>query len=318
MSRLIRNTAILAKIEATYNTDPTPTGGANAILVSNASFDINYTNVPRELIRGYLGSSEHLVGTRSVDIGFDVEMSGSGDAGLTAPAWAPLLKACGFAETDAGAYFEYVPLSDTFPSLTIYYYDDGALHKATGCRGNCDFKWPLGGKPVMSFKFVGIDAGTTAAANPALTLTAFQRPVAITNPNAGDILVGPTYSAGALSGGTAYPSQGLSVGMGNSVQYTPLLGGESVDIVAREAGGNANLELTAAQEVTFRTDIDANTLTSLGFSYGTVSGNIIVAYMPAVQRVNPKLTELNGRRLIGMDLRLLPSAGNDEIKIVVT
>jgi hypothetical protein len=32
--RYVRNSAILAKTETTYGTDPTPTGGANAILVS--------------------------------------------------------------------------------------------------------------------------------------------------------------------------------------------------------------------------------------------------------------------------------------------
>lgn len=317
MSRLPRNSAILAKIEATYGTDPTPTGAANAILVSNASFDVNYNNVPRDVNFGYLGGSEQLVGTRSVAIGFDVELSGSGDAGLTAPAWAPLLKACGYAETDSGAYFEYVPLSSTFPSLTIYYHDDGVLHKALGCRGTCDFDLPLGGKPVMKFRFVGIDGGPTATANPSLTLTAFQKPVAITNPNAGDIMVGPTYSTGAISGGTAYPSRGMKLSGGNDLQYTPLLGGESVDIVNRELTGSIELELTAAQEVTFRTDIDANTLTSMGFSYGTTAGNIIVMYMPSVQRINPKKVEYNGRRMIGMDLRVMPSAGNDELKIVV-
>lgn len=316
-SRLPRNSAILAKIETTYGTDSVPTGAANAILIANASFDVNYSNVARDVVRGYLGGSEELAGTRSVALGFDVELSGSGDAGLTAPAWSPLLKACGFAESDAGVYFEYVPVSSAFSSLTIYYYDDGVLHKALGCRGNCDFDLPLGGKPVMKYRFIGIDGGPAEAALPTQTLTAFQKPVAITNPNAGDILLGCSYATGALTGGTAYPSRGLKLEVGNDVQYTPLLGGESVDIVNREAKAGVELELTAAQEVTFRTDINANTLATMGFSYGTTAGNLIVLYMPAVQRINPKLTEMNGRRLIGMDLRVLPSAGNDEIKIVV-
>lgn len=316
-SRLPRNSAILAKIESTYGTDAVPTGAANAILISNPSFNTNYSNVARDLVRGHLGGSEQLAGTRSVAIGFDVELSGSGDAGLTAPAWAPLLKACGFAESDAGVYFEYTPVSSAFSSLSIYYHDDGIVHKALGCRGTVDFKLGVGEKPVMSFRFVGIDGGPAEAANPTQTLTAFVKPVAITNPNAADILLGCTYSSGALSGGTAYPSRGLQLSAGNDVQYTPLLGGESVDIVNRDVSGSIELELTAAQEVTFITDINANTLATMGFSYGTTAGNLIVLYMPSVQRVNPKKAELNGRRLIGMDLRVLPSAGNDELKIVV-
>lgn len=37
MTRLVRKTAILAKIETTYGTDAVPTGIANAILISNQS-----------------------------------------------------------------------------------------------------------------------------------------------------------------------------------------------------------------------------------------------------------------------------------------
>jgi len=316
-SRLIRNSAILAKAESTYNTDPTPTGSANAILISDASFAVSYDNVPRNLVRGYLGGSEQLVGTKHVEMSFSVELSGSGDEGLTAPAWAPLLKACGYAESDAGAYFEYAPVSSAFPSVTIYYYDDGVLHIATGCRGSCEFDLTLGARPTMKFRFLGIEGGASEASIPSLTLTAFQKPVAITNPNAGDILLGCTYAAGALSSGTAYPSRGLSINAGNDVQYTPMLGGEAVDIVNREITGTCDLELTAAQEVALMTAVAANTTTSLGFSYGTMAGNSLVLYLPVVQRINPKLTEYNGRRLIGLDLRALPSSGNDELKIVV-
>ena len=39
MSRLIRNTAILAKIETAYGVDAAPTGAANALLVSNLSIN---------------------------------------------------------------------------------------------------------------------------------------------------------------------------------------------------------------------------------------------------------------------------------------
>ena len=37
MPRFIRNTVILAKTEVTYGLDPTPSGAANALLVSNLS-----------------------------------------------------------------------------------------------------------------------------------------------------------------------------------------------------------------------------------------------------------------------------------------
>ena len=51
----MRNTAILAKIETTPGTDAAPTGAANALLVSNASFEFNYNNFDRDPLRGYMG-----------------------------------------------------------------------------------------------------------------------------------------------------------------------------------------------------------------------------------------------------------------------
>src|SRR3989338_10969454 len=103
MPRYIRNTAILAKIEATYGVDPVPTEAANALLVSNVSINpLNAQNASRDLIRPYLGGSEQLVGTAFVEMSFDVELQGSGAAG-TDPAYFPLLEACGFAASRTAA-----------------------------------------------------------------------------------------------------------------------------------------------------------------------------------------------------------------------
>jgi hypothetical protein len=97
MALLNRNRLLLAKIEGTYGQDSSPTG-VNAILVRN----LNPTpqdgeSVGRDLIRPYLGNSPQLPGSIRGAVGFEVEMAGSGTAG-TAPAYGPLLRACGLAE----------------------------------------------------------------------------------------------------------------------------------------------------------------------------------------------------------------------------
>lgn len=317
-TRYIRNTAILAKIETTYGTDSVPTGGANAILVSNLNFNpLNAQNVDRDLIRPYFGASEQLVGTANVQLGFDVELAGAGAAG-TAPAYGPLLRACGMAETvSAGSRVEYLPVSSTFESNSIYWYDDGVLHKLLGARGNVQLAMGIGEKPVMRFSFTGIDGGVSAAALPSTTLTAFQRPLVMTDTNSGDITLGCTYATGSLSGGTAYPSRGLSIDLGNSVNHIPLLGGESIDISARAVTGSFELDLTAAQEVTFAATVKANSTQTLGIQHGTTAGNIIVLHAPAVQLIDYNLSELNEKRLVSYNARLVPSSGNDELRICV-
>ncbi|SCX40441.1 phage tail tube protein [Nitrosospira sp. Nsp1] len=317
MARYARNSIILAKIETTPGVDAVPTGAANAILVSNLSINpLNANNVPRDLIRPYFGGSEQLVGSASVEVQFDVEISGSGTAG-TAPAWGPLLRASAFLETEtAAARVEYTPITVNQESLTVYYHDDGVLHKLLMAKGDFTMKMGIGERPVFSFKFTGLDGGVTAVSNPSPTLTPFKKPLVITDPNTGDILLGCTYATGALTGGSSFPSRGLEITMGNAVVYTPLLGGESIDITNREPSGKAQFDLSAAEEVTFMGDIKTNNTQSIGFIHGTTAGNKILVHAPVCQLINPSKQELNGRRLFGCDLRIMPSAGNDDLRIV--
>jgi len=317
MTRYIRNTAVLLELETVYGTDPVPTAGADALLVSNLSYpDFVAQNVDRDNIRPYFGNSENLVGTHYQKCGFDVEFAGSGAAG-TAAAWGKALRACAFAEDVQAGYVAYTPLTDSQASCTIYWYDSGVFHKFTGSRGAVKLSMEIGGIPKFSFEFWGIYTALTAVAVPAVTLTAWQTPKVITDSNTGDVTFGAAYAAGALTGGTAYPSTGLTLDLGNKVDFTPLLGGESVDVNDRKATLKTKLDLTAAQEVTFMADVLANTLRAVSLLHGSGAGGIVFAHMPTVQFINPKKEELNGRRLIGYDGNLIPTtAGNDELVIV--
>lgn len=320
-TRYIRNTAILAKIESTYGTDSTPTEGANALLVSNVSINpLSAANVDRDLVRPYMGASEQLVGPANIELSFDIELSGAGAAG-TAAAYGPLLRACGFAETlSASVRAEYNLVTPVADSVSIYYFSDGVKHIAKGCRGTLLLKMSAGGRPVLSFKFLGLDGGITAASPSALTLTAFKTPAVISEPNTGDLTFGATYTAATptLTGGTGYPSQGIELDLGNNLAYMPLLGGESVEISQRSVTGKIVLDLTAANEVSFMTTVKANTLQSLGIMHGTTAGYKTMIWLPSVQLLNPSKTDVNGKLMLGFDVRCVPtSAGNDELKIVV-
>lgn len=316
MPRYIRNTAILAKIETTEGADAVPTGAANALLISDLTVNpLNAQNVDRALIRNYFGASEQLVGTAYVSVDFTCELAGSGTAGTAAP-WGELLRACGFAEAGAAGYKDYKPDTPANQkSASIYYYDDGVLHKLLGAKGSVSLGLGIGERPTLQFSFLGKDGGVTAAANPTTTLTGWKQPLVITDPNTSDVKFGGTYATGAVTGGTSYASRGLSLDVGNSVQYTPMLGGEYIDITGREVTGSLQLDLTAAQEVTFMASVKSNTLQAISLEHGTTAGGIVGVYMTAAQLINPSKQDANGRRLIGFDLRSVPSAGNDDIVI---
>ena len=323
MGRPIRKTVILAKLETTYGTDPTPTGATDALLISNQTITpLTSQNVDRNTTSGNLGSFEQLVGTAYVECAFDIELAGSGTA-TTPPAWGKLLKACGFAETVAAASVDYLPISDisgvASTSLTIYYYLDGELYKILGARGTFSIQAGVGERPVMRFRFMGRNGGLTAVSNASPTLTAWRTPLMINDANTGDVTLGTltyTTSTGVLSGGTAYTSRGISIDVGNDLSWQPLLGNETVEIAARNPTANVSLDLTAAQAVTFMSDVIGNVTTGLGLTHGTAAGNTIVIHAPKVQRINPTIDDMNGNALHAYQMRLLPNSGNDELRIV--
>ncbi len=321
-NRLIRNTAILLKQEVTYGLDPVPTGAANALLVSNLSITpFNASNVDRDNIRPFLGGTEQLVGSRYVQCGFDIELVGAGTVAI-APAWGPALMACGFAETlTATVRADYTPISTAFTSATIYWHDDGLLHKATGCRGNVVFKLGVSNRPVMSFTFTGLYSTPTVVGNPTVTLTAWKTPQVIIDANTGDLIFGGTHATGTaptIATGTAYPSQGIEIDMGNKVDFNALLGGETVDLTQRNVTAKFTLDLTATEEAASYAAVEATTLTTIGIQHGTVANNKMLVWMPSVQRINPTKADANGKRLVAFDARLIPVSGNDEIRIVTS
>lgn len=318
MARYMRNAALLAKIETSYGTDSTPTGAANAMLVSALSITpLSAQNISRDFIRTYMGNSPSVVGPAYVQCQFTIELAGAGTAG-NAPAWGPLLRACGFGEViSTGSRVDYTPVSASFESASLYYHSDGLLHKAIGCRGSFNLAARVGERPVLQFTMTGLDAGVVATANPTLTLTSWQAPLAVANAYTGQLQVAGTYTTGTITSGTSYVSTGLEAALGASVNFIPMIGQETVEIVDRRMSGRVSLDLTAAQEATFSTSVKANTLMSLGITHGTAAGNTVVVHSPSAQLLNWRKEDRNGRLLVGYDVNFIPSTGNDEFRICV-
>lgn len=320
--RLIRKTVILAKLEPGYGIDAIPTPAANALVISNMSINpLNAEWISRGIVRDYLGASEELPGASYVECGFDIELVGAGTL-AKAPAWGPLLRSIGFAEIiTAGVRVDYVPISGGFESSSIYYFDDGVLHKLLGVRGTASMNLTVGEKPVISFKFLGVDGGIAVLDNPATTLTAWRVPQIVTDDNSGNITIGATHAIEAepaFVGGTEYPSLGLTIDLGVTATFQKLLGGKSIAITDRQVTGSIKLKQTAAQEVAFMARVKSAEKASLGLVHGTVPNDKVAVFLPAAQFKEPTKEELNGERMIGYNVRATPVAGNDEIRIITS
>lgn len=318
--RYERNTAVLLKLETVYGTDSVPVPATDALLLRKFTckpIDAKYVNVPE--IRDYFGGSIDLIGAHHISGSFEVSLGGSGAAGTVTP-WGKIMRAAAWAEAiSAGVRVDYTPISTALESASMYYYDDGVLKKALGLRINItSFKMGYGDVPQIGCSFMGLDGGVAEAANPALTLTDWKAPLPINTLNSAELLLGCTYAAGALTGGTPYPSKGIELQLGGKMAFMDLLGGESIDITDRDVTGKITLDLTAAQEVAMEAIVMAGTTQGIGMVHGTVAGAKLLTFNPNVQLKNPTKGTLNGRRVINYDLKAVPTvgSGNDEWTLV--
>lgn len=303
---LFRNVAVLAKIETTYGTDATPTGAANAVLVSEVSVKpMEMKTVDRALIRPFLGNSEQLPTEIYNGCEFSVELAGSGAAG-TAPSIGPLLRACGFSETTAaGVSVAYAPVSSGFESLTMYLNLDGVLHKSLGARGTVSFSLKNNERPMAKFVFTGLFVPIADAALPAVTLTSWKKPLPCNRSNT------PTFTLHGYAAGL----DDFQIDMANDVQYRSLIGGqEYVRIVDRKPKGSVVMEAVKVADKDWWTSIKSATTGAVAMVHGLTAGNIVEVAAPNVQIHTPTYSDQNGIAMLSGQLAISPGGtGNDEL-----
>ncbi len=310
MTMLTRKRTLLAKIETAYGTDPTPTGAANAVQIRNLNISPQETETEkRNLVRPFLGNSEEIPVAIHVVVDFEVELAGAGAAG-TAPAYGPLLRACAFAETiSAGVSVIYAPVSAAFESVTLYFNVDGVLHKLTGARGTVSFDLSAKKIPVMKFKFTGLYSPVADAAAPALTLTAWKKPVPVNGVNTTGL---------TLHGYAGIILSQLTLDMANNVAFESLVGVEEVNITDRAPAGSIAMRAVSVATKDWWTAIKDATTGALSVTHGTVAGNKVKFDAPAVQLTKPQYQDMNGNQMLQAGMVLVPGAsGNDELTITI-
>jgi len=311
MALLARKTAILAKIETTYGTDSIPTGAANAVLVSNLNLSSPMATdyAARDLVRPYFGNSENLPNDFFTTVEFEVEMAGSGVAG-TAPAYAPLLRACGFAETiNAGVSAVYGLISSSIPSLTIYFNVDGVLHALTGARGTVTTSLTVKQIPKFRFTFMGLYQEVIDSALPSATYSAYRKPLTVSKVNTQSFSLhgfSPCMSSLELSLNNEMVNRALI----NCVKETM--------ITDRKPTGSVTIEAPTVAEKDYW-DIVASAATgALSIVHGIGAGNIVQISAPMTQLTTPQYNVEDGIQMLQMALIPVPStSGNDEIVITV-
>lgn len=316
--RYTRRSAILAVVESPSGTASETFAATDAILlVEPPKFLIEPDNVPRNLALPWMGNSEELPATRRAKLNFKVELVGNGVAG-TPPVWGKLLRACGFAETiTAATRVKYTPVNTGFESLTFRFFRDGVRYVAKGGRGMPKLDLSAYGVPTLEFEFWAFDTNAVPAGFPAIDVSASLVPTVVTDANSGDIQLGATVVDGVITvPGSVLASRGITWDIGNKLSHQKLLGGEKISITDRSVSGQMAVDLTADQEIDWRTDINATALNTLSFTHGSGVGKRINVFAPRVQRTNPQVIDYEGNILVQTDLRALPgNTGASELVI---
>lgn len=310
MPLLGKKKVLLGIIEATYNTDPNPTGAANAILCRNVNLNpLEQDTVDRNLVRPYLGLSKKIPTGSRVVLDFEVELQGSGTAG-TAPAWGPFMRACGHSQTIvASTSVTYAPVSSSFDSVTIYVNVDGVLHKLTGARGTFSLSMPNKDIPVLKFTFTGLWNAVTDTAAPTPTYTAWKDPLVVNALNTTPF---------TLHGYPPVMSE-LSFDMAGTLVHRSLVGGsEQVLITDRAPAGSLTIEATTVAQKDWWAIARNATLGALSITHGTVAGSKVQFQGPQVQLSDLKYSDMDGIQMMGMSTTFVPNAGNDEYSFICT
>ena len=310
MPLLTRKRLIVAKIESTYGTDPTPTG-ANAILVRNLEITpLEAETVNRDLVRPYLGASDQLLAQTRVSMTFEVEMAGSGTAG-TAPAYGPLLKSCGLSETVVvSTSVTYAPVSSSFSSVTLYMNVDGILHKITGARGTFTLSGEVSQIPTISFTFTGIYNAPTDTAQLTPTYSNQATPVIFkeTNTSAFQLF---SY-AGCL--------QSFSFDIANEIVYRELVGcSKEILLTNRAPNGTVMIEAPLLAAKDFFAAAIATSTGNLTFQHGQTAGNILTFTAAQADLGGPTYADQDGIQMLNIPYIAVPtSAGNNELSLAFT
>lgn len=296
----------LIKMETVYGTDTVPTGAANYIQLSDAAFTpLAGGEEARNLMQPFLGhQGVYLTGDYG-QFNLAVEIAGAGALG-TVPAFGPLLRSCGFAQTiSAGVDVQYDLIHDAFESSSLYYNSDGVKHVLLGMRGSVSLGFTPKRIPRFQFSLQGLLGTITDEALPVVDKSKWIDPVVVSKAN----------TVMSLHGWTAI-AESLNIDTGSQVVPRHLIGEESIEISDRAATGTAVVKAQSLATKDWFAIARAHTKGALSLTHGTVAGNTVAIDADAVQIGRPTEGQSDNIRNYSLPL-MVTSLGSEELKITV-
>ena len=315
MSLFWRKKLVTFKIETEYGVDASPVGGDAMRTVDLSITPMEGSDEDRNLDTPHFGPTGTLPTELHQKINFKVELSGSGTAG-TAPAYGPLLRACGMAETvTPGTSVVYNPISAGLESGTLYLNIGGdgdsadTLYKLPGFRGTATFR--INAQAIPYIEIEGMALYRRPVDDPAAVpdFSGFTKPLVASKANT------PVFTLN----GTSMKMSEFSLAQGNVISPEFLVGEEKILIEDHE--NVIETKVIATDMATFNPWELAETQgeVALSLTHGTTAGNIIQLAAPKAQMMRPGAPEdRKGRKVWPLTLSPLANAGNDNWTLTFT
>jgi hypothetical protein len=310
MPILKRRRVILAKTETEYGSDATPTAATDAMLVeAGSSLSVDADVVERNPVRATMSPLGHVVASKAISISVTWECRGSGTAG-TPPEVDALLQSCALASTvEVDTSVTYAPVSTpaSHKSCTIYWYEDGLLHKAVGCRGTVSINMAANGIPKMDFSMQGIYVAPVDATLPSPTLGTTIPPV--------------VNDAGMTIGSYTPVATSFELSLANQVEKRMDInaadGVAGYTIVDRKPTGSVDPEAELLETFDPWTAWQNGTTAALSATAGSTAGNITTVSVSAAQYQTPGYSDRNGLRTYSLPF-VCTGDNDNELYIVFT
>lgn len=307
---MLRNREVLlAKIESTYNTDPVPVEGTDAIQVENLQWSPEGARMnERQSIRSSIGKLKQIYGGTLLNFSFDVEVKGSGVAG-DVPELGVLLRGSAMGETIvASTSVTYAPVSTGIESVTLYYYQDGTLLKLTGARGNASCQMDAGGVPKMSFTFTGHIVSLTD--------------VALASPTYNSAVPYAVVGTAFTVGGYAAVISSLAFDLANEIATPSSIsasdGFGEVRVIGRDVQGSIDPEAVVVATNDFFSHWQDGDAMALATGALGAAGNQFAITMPAISYRNMSPADRDGVRTYDTPFGAAETTGDNEVAVAFT
>jgi hypothetical protein len=307
----------LVKPETVYGTDASPTGSANAILAVGVTLvPMEGDDTSRELELPWMGAQASLPSGLRSRIRGRIELVPSGTRG-TAPAWGPLLRACGVAEVvtapDSGEEIlgdvTYSPISEDFESVTIHFWIGGTRYVLKGARGTGIIRANAQGIPYFEFDMLGLFTTPSETTRATPDLSKFKKPKVVSKANT------PAFTINAVN----FVMRNFALNLGNRVEPRLLVGHESIIISDKTESVQTTVEgvpLTTYNPYSMAED---QTSLAIALTHGKTDGDRFSLSIPTAQQRRPASLE-QSQNILEWPLEFLPlpGEGNDQWTLTLT